>query len=150
MHLIENYDIQPSTVGITAVDGAGATWNADNWDLKPSAGLSYTIGPWSQFSLYLVGDDAAEMPADTRVRVVKRDITNEEQELIWAGLYAQVKEFADKKKRAYLGCTREVKIEESEHLVIQANGADATGTGDLDVSASHFKLASKRRRRALS
>lgn len=150
MYLVESYDIQPSTDGITATDGAGATWNADNWDLKPSAGLQYRVGSWSQFSLYLVGDDASEMPADTRVRVVKRDITNEEQEIIWTGLYAQVKEFADKKKRACLGCTREFVINGGEHLVVQANGADVAGTGDLDVSASHFKLASKRRRRALS
>lgn len=149
---IDNYEIKPSTTGVTATDGAGATWNADNWDLLAPANIWYILGGWSALSAYLVGDDAAEMPAATKIRLIKRDVRNEQTAVLWQGLYAQIKELRGRKKLMTLDgfLKMDVTVGPTEHLIFMANGADAAGTGDLDVSASFFKLKARRRFPGLS
>ena len=144
-------EISQATSGVTAKDGAGATWNADNWDLKVEINQSYKLQPGDTFSCYLVGDDTAEMPDKTRIRVVKRDLSNLlAKPLLDECLYARCKAFADKKKILRLNITQPVLLEAGEHLVVLVNGMDKAGTGDLAVAASSFKITALWRGRSLS
>ena len=149
MDKIEKFELNPKTSGITESDGKGATWG-DNWDFKIPYHVVVQLKPSDVFSCYLIGDDAAEMPASTLVQVVKRDVMNlDSTPIIKPFLYQMAKEFSNKKKLLYLDITAPLFVSTEEHIVVQVNGADAAGTGDLDVSASHFKLVTIRKRRAL-
>ena len=146
----EKFELNQNSTGITESDGLGATWAADIWDFKPPLNTFLKLKPTDIFSCYLVGDDAAEMPAATQVRIVKRDAANEDAKpVLSACLYQRVKEFQDKGKFKRLTLDREVEVGPDEHLVVMVNGADAAGTGDLDASASNFRLQTTRRRRPL-
>ncbi len=146
----ERFEVNPASTGITEQDGRGTNW-WDIWDFKVSLNQVVILRPTDVFSCYLVGDDAAAMPNATKVRVVKRDVANEDSIPILPVVnYKQAQEFADKNLQMHLralGGVMEVVAE--EHIVVQVSGADATGTGDTDASASHFKIFCTRRRKSL-
>ncbi len=145
----ERYEINSSSVGITESDGSGATWK-DIWDFKVSVNQQIVLNPTDIFSAYLVGDDTAEMPKNTRVRLVKRDVTNEDAKPLLPELpYQQAKEFKDRALLMHLAIQGTLVVESEEHIVVQINGADATGTGDTDASASYFKIFTHRRKKVL-
>ena len=146
----EKFEINQNSTGITEVDGLGATWEGNIWDFKVPLNTWIKLRPSDIFSCYLVGDDAAQMPAATQVRVVRRDVANEDTKpILSACLYQRVKDFTDKDKMKHLTIDREIEVGPDEHIVVMVNGADAAGTGDTDASASNFKLQTTRRRKAL-
>lgn len=146
----EKFELNQGSTGITESDGLGASWAADIWDFKLPLNTWLKLRPGDVFSCYLVGDDAAEMPAATQVRVVRRDVANEDAKpVLTSCLYQRLKEFQDKGKFQRLTIDREVEIGPDEHLVVMAYGADATGTGNVDASASNFRLQTTRRRKGL-
>jgi hypothetical protein len=149
MQVTEKFELNQNTSGIIASDGVGTNF-ADIWDYKPPLHTRLRINAGDIFSCYLVGDDAAEMPAKTRIRIVKRDVANEQAKPILPDTqYALCKSFTNKKQLLRLRISQEVVVETDEHLVIMVSGADAAGTGDTDASASHFKLECLRERKAL-
>lgn len=150
MYKEESFELNESTTGITESDGLGATF-ADVWDFKVPLNTILKLKPGDIISCYLVGDDAAEMPAATQIRVVRRDVANEDAKpVLSAANYQTVKQFSDRGKMKRLTIDKEVEIGADEHLVVMVSGADATGTGDTDASASNFRLKTTRRRRGLS
>jgi len=145
----ERFEVSSLSTGITEADGGGATWK-DIWDFRVPLNIRIVLKPTDIFSCYLDGDDAAEMPATTQVRLLHRDVANEQSKpLIRAMLYAQLKDFQDKDKIIRLQIPKALVIGPSEHIVVQVNGADATGTGDIDASDSYFKVVTNRIRRSL-
>lgn len=147
----ERFEINPGTTGITESDGKGATWHADIWDFKVPLNTEILLKPTDVFSCYLVGDDAVEMPKTTQIRVVRRDVANEDAEpVLTTLLYQSVKAFTDKDKLMHLSILGKVNVGPEEHIVVMINGADAATTGDVDASASHFRIQTTRRRKALS
>ena len=148
--ITERFELNQSTSGITESDGAGASWSADIWDFKVPTNTEIILSPRDIFSCYLVGDDVAEMPSATQIRVVVRDVANQSAKAILRDiLYQRVKSFSDTKKIAYLDIDREIVVTSEEHIVVMVYGADAAGTNDTDASASHFKLVTTRKRKAL-
>ena len=144
----ERYEINSASTGITEADGTGATWK-DIWDFKVGLNQWIILSSQDIFSAYLIGDDAAEMPKTTRVRIVKRDVTNEDAKPVLSELpYQRLKAFTDRDLLMHLAITDRLTVEPEEHIVVQVNGVDAAGTGDLDASASYFKIFTHRRKKA--
>lgn len=146
----EKFEINASSTGITEADGEGTNWK-DIWDYKVQTNQFIEIGPDSIFSTSLVGDDAAAMPNATRIKVVRRDVSNEDEKALLTEVsYKQAQEFQDKKKlMRFRGLLGPMMLGEGEHIVVRIAGADATGTGDTDASASYFKIICQRRKKAL-
>ena len=146
----EKYEINAASPGITEADGSGALWK-DIWDYQVQTNQYILLTPESIFAVYLIGDDAAAMPNSTRVKVVRRDVTGEDEStLITEVPYKVAQEFQDKKKLLrFRGLTRDVLIGEGEHIVVRIAGVDAATTGDTDASASWFKIICQRRKKAL-
>ena len=144
----EKFELNSGVSGITELDGQGATWQADIWDFKVPNNTQIILSPSDTFAIYLVGDDAAEMPKQTKIRVVIRDVSNETAKPIIKDCnYQRFKSFADKKQIVRLEVPEEIVVDSEEHIVVMVNGADAAGTGDTDASASHFKLVTTRNRK---
>ena len=149
MDKVEKFELNPKKSGITESDGVGATWG-DIWDYQVPYHVEVQLKPGDVFACYLIGADTAQMPASTLVQVVKRDVTNlDSTPIVKPLLYQVAKNFTDKKKLLYVDITAPLIVTTDEHIVVQVNGADATGTGGTDASASHFKLATTWKRRAL-
>ena len=146
----ERFVINPSSTGITEADGSGANFKAI-WDYKVPTNQWLIIDPRSVFATSLVGDDAAAMPAGTRVRVVKRDVTGEDELTIMPeNNYQSFKEFRDVKLQArFQNLGAPVEISPEEHIIVQVAGVDAATTGDTDASASNFNIICTRRKKPL-
>ena len=146
---VERWELNPSASGVTATDGQGAKW-ADIWDFEVPFHVQIDLKPTDIFSAYLVGDDSSEMPATTQIRVVKRDVANEDSISILSPMnYQTGKEFSDRKKLTHLTMASTMSVGTDEHIVVQVYGADAATTGDTDASASYFKLITTRKRKGL-
>ena len=146
----EKFEINASSVGITEADGDGTNYK-DIWDFKPPVNTWVLLSPNDVFSAYLVGDDTVEMPASTKVRIVRRDVTNEAGgPILGEVLYQLAKEFTDKNKLLHLSIGSMVQVGPEEHIVVQVAGADAATTGDLDASLCRFKLKTTRRKVSLA
>jgi hypothetical protein len=146
----EKYEINSLSTGITETDGSGLLWK-DIWDYKVPLNQHIALNPHDQFCAYLVGDDTNEMPRQTRVRVVHRDVANEDSEPVMSEVpYQQVKEFTDKNLIMHLTLGKPMAIGPEEHVVVQVSGYDSSGgPGDLDASASYFKLLTVKMRPGL-
>ena len=146
----ERFELNQAASGITEQDGQGASWLADIWDYEVPINTSVHLKPTDIFGVYLVGDDAAEMPDSTRIRVVVRGVAGvQHQPILRDIMYTNVKSFVDKNKYVSLDIDHDIWVNAGEHIVVLVNGADATGTGDTDASASYFKLLTHRRRKPL-
>lgn len=147
----ERFEINPSTTGVTAGNGQGATWHADIWDYKVPLNQEIILKSTDIFSCYLVGDDVVEMPDTTLVRIVKRDVANEDAKpMLTNALYKTCQAFTDKALLMTLNPPGgEVIVGAEEHIVIMVNGADVDTGGDVDASASHFKIVTTRRRKGI-
>jgi len=143
----EKFEINAGSTGITETDGQGTTF-ADIWVYKIQTNQKIVVNPDSIFACNLVGDDAAAMPNNTQVRVLRRDVTGEDAKTILPACpYIQVQEFQDKNKfMRFRNLVQEVVCGEGEEIAVQISGADAAGTGDTDASASYFKMIVNRRR----
>ena len=149
MNITEKFELNANTSGITAADGVGTNF-ADVWDFEPPYNTRLKLHAGDVFSCYLVGDDAAEMPAKTRIRIVKRDVSNEQAKPVLSDCqYNLCKSFSEKKKMLRLTIPGEIVVDTAEHLVVMVSGMDANGDGDVDASASYFKLEILRERKAL-
>lgn len=145
----EPKEITESTTGVAALAGQGATWNVDIWNLTIPFNQKHKLGPTNTFSCSLVGDDAAQMPDKTLVRVVKRDMDSWETVTLLSTLYKNCKEFTDKNKIQNLTVRNDILCTPGEHIAIMVNGADVATTGDTDQTASSFKLTSLRERKSI-
>lgn len=140
------YEINPSSTGITEADGDKANFK-DIWDFKVSLNTWIILQPTDLFAAKLYGDDAAEMPKATRLRVVRRDVSNEDSKPVLSEIYYQLaKDFTDLAKLMHLSIKEKIEVGPEEHIVVQIAGLDATGTGDTDASASYFKILTTRRK----
>jgi len=144
----EKFELNQGVTGITELDGQGANWTADIWDFKVPVNTQVILSPTDTFAIYLVGDDAAEMPKTTQLRVVIRDVSNEiAKPIIKSCNYQRFKSFQDKKQLVRLEISQEIVVESEQHIVVMVNGVDAATTGDTDASASNFKLVTTRNRK---
>ena len=144
----ERFELNSGVSGVTELDGQGATWQADIWDFKVPVNTQVILSPSDTIALYLVGDDAAEMPKVTQVRVVIRDVSNEiAKPIIKSCNYQRFKSFQDRKQIVNLEIGEEIVVESEQHIVVMVNGIDAATTGDTDASASLFKLVTTRNRK---
>lgn len=143
----DRYEINPSSIGITEADGDGINWK-DIWDYKVPLNTWIILQPTNLFAAKLTGDDAAEMPTTTRIRVVRRDVANEDSRAVLSEIYYQLaKDFTDLAKLMHLSIKDKVTVNSEEHIVVQIAGKDATGAaGDTDASASYFKIMTTRRK----
>ena len=143
----EKYEISSSSTGIVEADGDGTNWK-DIWNLTVPLSTWVILKPTDTFACYLVGDDAAEMPKVTRIRIVRRDVTNEEAKPVLSEiLYQLAKDETDKDKLMHLSIGTQIVVGPEEHIVVQIAGLDATGAaGDTDASASRFKIMTTRRK----
>ena len=146
----EKYELNSLSTGITEQDGSGLLWK-DIWDFKVPINQSIVLKPIDLFSAYLKGDDAAEMPNTTRIRVLRRDVANEDAKAVLNEVYYKLcKEFTDKNLLMHLSIHQPVEVGSEEHIVVQVSGLDATGiAGDTDASASFFKILTTRKRKGL-
>ncbi len=145
----EKFELNSQSPGITEQDGSGILWK-DIWDFKVPINQSIVLKPTDLFSAYLVGDDVAEMPNVTRIRVARRDVANEDAKSVLGEVYYKLaKEFTDKNLLMHLSIDQPVEIGAEEHIVVQVSGLDATGTGDTDASASFFKILTPRKRKSI-
>ena len=145
----EKFELNQNTSGVTASDGQGTTY-ADIWDYELPLNHYIMLGPTDVFSCKLVGDDAVEMPAITKVRVVRRDVSEgQDYPILTKLMYQTVKAFTDRKSYKNLTVIGEVDLRPGEHIVVQVAGADVATTGDTDASASRFKIVTTRKRRGL-
>ena len=150
--ITQRFEISQGSAGITEADGKGATWVGDIWDYKVGYGQQIVLKPTDKFGAYLVGDDTAEMPPSTQIRVVVRDVTNQVARPILRSLpYKRCQGFQDADKVVTLDpMNGEIVVNTDEHIVVMVNGIDVATTGDTDASASFFKLHTTRRKRPLN
>lgn len=147
--LWEYKEITESTTGVAELDGNGASWQIDIWNLTVPYNQKHTFSSKDVFSCKLVGDDAAEMPAKTLVQVVKRDMDTQEKIILLDTLYQNCKAFRDVAKLQHLNVRNTVTVSPGEHIAVMVNGVDAATTGDTDASASNFRLTSQRERKTI-
>lgn len=152
----EPFCLTKADSGITSSDGpdASSTEWGDIWSYQVPTGIGVLILPGHTLSVYLEGDDDAEMPATTRIKVVQRDSSQQDEKTLMGPLlYASLKEFTDRDKiqRFNAGPFR---VYEKQYLVIEVQGADATGTGGVDQtggsSDSYFEMNISRVRQPLA
>jgi hypothetical protein len=151
----EPFSITKGDSDVTSQDGL----NASNeygmiWEYHVPVGLGLIILAGHTFSLYLHGDDNAEMPDTTMVKVVVLDASKQDEKTILGPvMYKTLKEFQDRDKVARFSCPEPVKVYENQYLQVQTAGADATGTGGVDQtggsSDSYFEAAISRVRQPL-
>lgn len=140
------YEINPSSAGITEADGDKTNWK-DIWDFKVPLNTWIILQPKDLFAAKLVGDDTNEMPKATRVRIMRRDVANEDAKPVLSEIYYELaKDFTNWDKLMHLSIKESITVGPEEHIVVQVAGLDATGTGDIDASASYFKILTTRRK----
>ena len=149
--MLEFKEISESTTGVAQVDGNGATWQVDIFNLTVPFNQKHVFTSNCTVYMSLVGDDAAQMPDRTLVRVVKRDMDSQELKPLLSTLYVNCKEPKNVKKMAHLNIPEgeQVVVTPGEHIAIMVNGADAATTGDTDASASSFRITSQRERKSI-
>jgi hypothetical protein len=154
--IIEPFTLTKGNSDVTSQDGLDASTDFGTvWYYQVPNGVGIIVEPEDTFSVYLFGDDSAEMPATTRVRVLVKDSagSGEAKVLLNSRLYASLKEFQDLDKMAHFDLTEPYKIYEKQYIYIETAGADATGTGGVDVTGgtneSYFQMEIHRVRQPL-
>ena len=154
----EPFSLTKGDAGVTEQDGLDAAALATEFgkifEYHVPVGLGLIILAGHTFSLYLYGDDSAEMPATTLVKVKVLDASKQDEKTILGPvMYATLKEFTDRDKIARFNLPEPVKVYENQYLIIEVAGADATGTGGVDVTGgtneSYFEAAISRVRQPL-
>jgi len=128
----EKYEINPASIGITEQDGDGTNFK-DIWSLRVPLNIFILLKPGDYVALYLIGDDGYEMPKSTRVRVVRRDVANEDAKPVLPEvLYQLVKDFIDRNKlmKLPIGAT----VGPEEHIVVQVAGKDCLGLYPIHIA----------------
>ena len=154
--LHEPFSLTKGETGITQQDGLDASTDwGQIFEYQVPVGIGLIILPGHTFSCYLHGDDGAEMPATTQVRILHKDSSKsgDAKKVLGPILYVKLKEFTNKNKIAIFDILNPAKIYEKQYLTIETAGADATGTGGVDVTGgtkeSYFEAAISRVRQPL-
>jgi len=128
----EKYEINSTSIGITEADGDGTNFK-DIWDLRVPLNTFILLKSGDYVALYLIGDDGYEMPKSTRVRVVRRDVANEDSKPVLPEvLYQLVKDFIDRNKLMKLPIGAIIGPE--EHIVVQVAGKDCLGLYPIHIA----------------
>lgn len=158
--LQEPFSLTKGESGIVQIDGLDATAlgayyaNIIEWQVPIGVGL--VILPGHTFAMKLWGDDEAEMPAVTLVKVMVKDASKQDTKTILGPvLYETLKTFDDRDKLARFDIAGPVKIYENQFIIIAVAGADAAKTGGVDITGnnsgeSYFEMAIARVRQPLS
>ena len=156
--LQEPFTLTQGDSDVTGTDGLDATALATKygiiWEYHVPTGIGLIILPGHTFAVYLYGDDSAEMPATSLVKVSVLDSSKQDKRTILGPvLYQTLKEFTDRDKLARFNVVAPVKVYEKQYIQIEEAGADATGTGGVDVTGgtneSYFEMAISRVRQPL-
>lgn len=153
--LQEPFSITKGDADCSEQDGLNASTDFGMiFEYHVPVGVGLVILPGHTLSMYLYGDDSAEMPATTRVKVLVKDSAKQDERCILGPiLYQSLKEFQDRDKIASFNVPEPVKIYEQQYITIETSGADATGTGGVDVTGgtkeSYFEMAISRVRQPL-
>ena len=153
--LHEPFSLTKGETGMSQQDGLNASTDwGQVFEYQVPIGIGLMILPGHAFSCYLHGDDGAEMPATTLVRILHKDSSKRDSKVILGStLYAKLKEFTDRDKIARFDILEPAKIYEKQHLTIETAGADAAGTGGVDVTGgtkeTYFEAAISRVRQPL-
>lgn len=150
----EPFALTKGESGVTGTDGAADTTWSVIWEYQVPTGIGLVIMPGHTFGLYLYADDSAEMPATTLVKIVVLDSSKQDSKTILGPiLYKSLQEFVDRDKLARFNVNSPVKIYEKMFIQIQTSGADATGSGGVDVTGgsleSYFEAEIERVRQPL-
>jgi len=151
----EPFSLTKGEAGITQQDGLNASTDYGmifEWQVPTGIGL--IILPGHTFAMYLQGDDAAEMPATTLVKVLHKDSSKQDATTVLGPvLYQNLKEFTDRNKIAHFNISAPIKVYEKQYISVETAGADATGTGGVDVTGgakeSYFEAKISRVRQPL-
>ena len=146
----EAFTLTKGDSGVTSQDGLDASteWGKI-WEYHIPVGIGLYILPGHTFSCYLHGDDNAQMPATTRVRVLLKDSAQQDVKTILGPvLYQTLKEFVDRDKIARFNVSEPIKVFEQQYIVVETSGADVATTGGVDqtggASDSYFEMAISR------
>ena len=136
--LQEPFSLTKGETGVTSTDGLNAsTTYSIIWEYQVPTGIGFIILPGHTFSAYLEGDDDAEMPATSLLKVSIQDASKQDKKTIMGPvLYQSVKEFTDRTKIAKFNVAEPVKIYESQYIIVEEAGADAAGTGGVDQTGA--------------
>ena len=151
----EPFSLTKGDADVSEQDGLDASTDYGMiFEYHVPTGIGLIILPGHTFGLYLYGDDSAEMPATTLVEVLVKDSSKQDAKTILGPvLYEKLKEFVDRDKIARFSVAESVKVYEKQYITIEAAGADATGTGGVDVTGgtkeSYFEAAISRVRQPL-
>lgn len=151
----EPFSLTKGDSAVTSTDGLDATTSYGViYSYHVPVGIGLIILAGHTFSLYLEGDDDAEMPATTMVKVVVMDASKQDEKAILGPImYASLKEFQDRDKVARFNVPEPVKVYENQYLEVHSSGADAAATGGVDQtggsSDSYFEAAISRVRQPL-
>jgi len=153
--LQEPFSITKGDANCSEQDGLNATTDFGMiFEYHVPVGVGLVILPGHTFSAYLYGDDSAEMPATTLVKVVLLDSAKQDARCILGPvMYQSLKEFQDRDKIAAFNVAEPVKVYEQQYIQILTAGADAAGSGGVDVTGgtneSYFEMAISRVRQPL-
>ena len=153
--LQEPFTLTKGDSDVTSTDGLNAsTAYGVIWSYHVPTGIGLIILPGHTFSVYLEGDDDAEMPATTLIKVYVLDASKQDSRCVLGPvLYQSLKEFTDRDKLARFNVSAPVKVYEKQYIEIEAAGADVAGTGGVDQtggsSDSYFEMAISRVRQPL-
>lgn len=153
--LQEAFTLTQGDSDVTATDGLNAsTAYGVIYEYHVPTGIGLIILPGHTFSLYLYADDSAEMPATSLIKVSVLDASKQDKKTILGPvLYQSLKEFTDRDKLARFNVTAPVKVYEKQYIQIEEAGADATGSGGVDVTGgtneSYFEMTISRVRQPL-
>lgn len=151
----EPFSLTKGDSNVTSSDGLDASTSYGIiYSYHVPVGIGLIVLAGHTFSLYLEGDDDAEMPATTQIKVSVLDASRQDERVILGPImYASLKEFQDRDKIARFNVPEPVKVYENQYVEVLSAGADATGTGGVDQtgssSDSYFEMAISRVRQPL-
>lgn len=153
--LQEQFTLTKGDSDVTSSDGPNASTSYGIiYSYHVPTGIGLIILPGHTFSLYLEGDDDAEMPATTMVKVSVLDSSKQDKRTILGPvMYQTLKEFTDRDKLARFNVVAPVKVYEKQYIEVETAGADAATTGGVDQtgasSDSYFEMSIARVRQPL-
>lgn len=151
----EPFSLTKGDAAITSTDGLNAsTQFGVIWEYHVPVGLGLIILAGHTLAMYLHGDDDAEMPDTTLVKVVVLDASRQDERTILGPvMYKNLKEFTDRDKLARFNIPEPVKVYENQYVQVQTAGADVATSGGVDQtggsSDSYFEAAISRVRQPL-
>ena len=151
----EPFSLTKGDSNLTSQDGLNASTEYGTiWEFHCPVGIGLIILAGHTFACYLHGDDNAQMPVTTLLKIVALDASKQDEKTILGPvMYKTLKEFVDRDKIARFNIPEPVKVYENQYIQVKTAGADAAGTGGVDqtggTSDSYFEMAISRVRQPL-